>query len=136
MIHFTVLFFLLSLIHPKIAKCLSDREDNSNLNYLYMDLFIGNTKIKQSFLLDTSIDVTTSICAPYSKITGMHQNNYYYVNKKTVMSCKDEKCFGYCDSNGNCVYDKSNGDELHLQSLITTQKVRLSLKDEKPINIP
>ena len=51
------------------------------------------------------------------------------------MSCKDEKCFGYCDSNGNCVYDKSNGGKLQLHSLITTQKVRLSLKDEKPINI-
>ena len=133
--HFLKILFLLSFIFESTVTSLDSAEENSNLNYLYMDLYIGSSLKKQSFLLDTSIDFTTSICSPYSKITGLHQSNYYYANRNSIISCRDEKCFGYCDYNEHCVYDKIYEDELQLQSLITTQTIKLKVSDENPIEI-
>ena len=133
--HFLKIFFFLSFISEATFNILDSQEEISNLNYLYMDLYIGTSLKKQSFLLDTSIDFTTSICSPYSKITGVHQSNYYYANSNSIISCKDEKCFGYCDHNSHCIYDKVYDDELQLQSLITKQQIKFKVTDENPIEI-
>lgn len=133
--HFLEYFLIVLFLNDATVLALKSKEDIPNLNYSYMNLYVGNLMKKQSFLLDTSIDMTTSICSPYSKITGLHQGNYYFADSNTLISCKDEKCLGNCDKNNLCIYDKINDSELQIESLITTQQVKLHIKDEKSIDI-
>ena len=49
--HFLKILFLLSFTFESTVTSLDSAEENSNLNYLYMDLYIGSSLKKQSFLL-------------------------------------------------------------------------------------
>ena len=44
----------------------------NELNYYYINLFLGKEKIKQSFLLDTGSEFTSIPCKPYCYHCGQH----------------------------------------------------------------
>ena len=98
-----------------------------NSKYYYVDLFIGESMTKQSFLLDTSSSITTSVCNPFSKITGEHLNNYYTADMSTLLPCNKEECDnlgGVCNENLKCIFSSSNGEGYKAIGLFSKQIVR------------
>ena len=103
---------------------------NSNsLHYYYIDLYIGDSLNKQSYLIDTSTSVTTSPCHPFSKSTGQHQNGYYVAEEASVVKCKD-------DQDESCKFTKENAEGAKISGIYTKQAVRFSKDDAKPDVIP
>ena len=64
----------------------------NELNYYYINLYLGKDKKKQSFLLDTGSGITSIPCKPFCNQCGQHMNSYLYVNEKQIIECIDEKC--------------------------------------------
>lgn len=98
-----------------------------NSKYYYVDLFIGEGMTKQTFLLDNSSSITTSVCNPFSKITGEHLNNYYTADMSSLIPCEKEECItleGACNNNLNCIFSSSNGEGYKVTGLYSKQIVR------------
>ena len=64
----------------------------NELNYYYINLYLGKEKKKQSFLIDTGSGVTSIPCKPYCNQCGQHINSYLYIKKNQIIECNNEKC--------------------------------------------
>ena len=75
-----------ALEQPKIYGNINE------LNYYYVNLYLGKDKKKQSFLLDTGSGITSIPCKPYCNQCGIHLNSYLYVKENQIIDCDNEKC--------------------------------------------
>ena len=98
-------------------------------HYYYIDLYIGDSLNKQSYLIDTSTSITTSPCHPFSKSTGQHQNGYYVVEEASVVKCKN-------DQDASCKFTRENAEGSKISGIYTKQVVRFNKDDAKPAVIP
>ena len=76
--------------------------DINELNYYYINLYLGKNKKKQSFLLDTGSGITSIPCKPYCNQCGQHINSYIYINENQIIFCNNEECSSVesnCDKN-------------------------------------
>ena len=51
--------------------------DSFSKNYYYTTLYVGDKRVKQKYLLDTSSAIMSSPCSPCDEC-GQHKNNYFY----------------------------------------------------------
>ena len=79
----------------------------NDLNYYYINLYLGKEKKKQSLLLDTGSGVTSIPCKPYCNQCGQHINSYLYINNNQIIGCNNEKC--------NSVESTCNEEENHCE---------------------
>jgi len=93
------------LVNGKIRKTLEQSIIYGNineLNYYYINLYLGKNRKKQSFLLDTVSGITSIPCKPYCNQCGQHINSYLYINENQIIPCNNEKCSSVesnCDKN-------------------------------------
>ena len=98
--------------------------DSPSNNYYYTTLYIGDKKIKQTYLIDTGSNIFSSPCAPCDNC-GKQKNNYFDPKyKKDPLNCENNICKmvqanGCLEKNKNvnkktCSFytKKSNGDGL------------------------
>lgn len=80
---------------------------SSGLNYYYAYLSIGNPPQKQSYIVDTGSQITTSPCS-YCQKCGSHENKYFKPsNYNKPLKCNDNKCkevSSSCDSSNQCSF--------------------------------
>ena len=87
--------------------------DETSKNYYFTTLYIGENKIKQIYLIDTSSDIMSSTCYSEAGINPQ-KNNYIYQNKSFPQLKCDSKV---CDIlPANLCHDKKNKDEKNLCS--------------------
>jgi len=87
--------------------------DETSKNYYFTTLYIGENKIKQIYLIDTSSDIMSSTCYPEAGLNPQ-KNNYIYQNKSFSQLKCDSKV---CDIlPANLCHDKKNKDEKNLCS--------------------
>jgi hypothetical protein len=70
--------FLYNSIKNSLLRNLSQINilgNSSDLNYYYTYLYLGNSKQRQSYIVDTGSSITTSPCKPYCNRCGKHENN-------------------------------------------------------------
>ena len=64
----------------------------NELNYYYINLYLGKGRKKQSFLLDTGSGITSIPCKPYCTQCGQHKNSYLFIENNQILDCNDKKC--------------------------------------------
>ena len=76
--------------HSKLLQTVYS--DSFSKNYYYTTLYVGDKKVKQTFLLDTSSSLMTSPCSPCSEC-GNHNNYFYDFNHyHKPLQCKTKIC--------------------------------------------
>ena len=106
------------------------------LHYYYINLYIGNSMIKQGFILDTGSSITTSSCT-LCKNCGKHVYPPYKMeSKKNIISCKDPKCKMLSSKckNSKCSFKLKYAEGSILEGIFLNQKIFLN-KNEKLDNI-
>ena len=66
--------------------------NSSDINYYFTYLYLGESKQKQSYIIDTGSSITTSPCKPYCNNCGKHENNYYEINENQILNCDSSEC--------------------------------------------
>ena len=98
------------------------------LNYYYVNLYLGNEMKKQTYILDTGSNITTSPCQPYCTNCGKHLNSYHNViDKSKIISCSDEKCGlvkSFCGKNNICSFNSSYSENSTLQGIYINELIR------------
>ena len=61
--------------HSKLLQTVYS--DSFSKNYYYTTLYVGDQKVKQTYILDTGSAIMSSPCSPCSEC-GEHKNNYFY----------------------------------------------------------
>ena len=68
--------------------------DSSSNNFYYTTLYIGEKRIKQTYLIDTGTNIFSSPCAPCDNC-GKHKNNYLDPKNKKAndpLNCDSNIC--------------------------------------------
>lgn len=105
---------------------------SSHWNYYFIDIFIGESKKKQSYLLDTSTSFFTSPCSPYSTETGEHLNNYFDVKDDGIIICDTSDCFGKCNQKKQCSFSFEDISGSSIEGIYSKQLILFS--QNEPIN--
>ena len=88
------------------------------LSYYYLDLYIGNSFHKQSYIIDTGSSITTSPCKPLCTNCGKHKNTYYDLQSITsILPCDSTECStvsSHCNERSQCGFSitYTEGSEL------------------------
>jgi hypothetical protein len=61
--------------HSKLLQTVYS--DSFSKNYYYTTLYVGDKKVKQTYILDTGSAIMSSPCSPCEQC-GSHKNNYFY----------------------------------------------------------
>ena len=61
--------------HSKLLQTVYS--DSFSKNYYYTTLYVGDQKVKQTYILDTGSAIMSSPCSPCDEC-GSHKNNYFY----------------------------------------------------------
>ena len=106
--------------------------NSSDINYYFTYLYLGESKQRQSYIIDTGSSITTSPCKPYCKNCGKHENNYYEINENQILNCDSSEC---ANLRNNCVKDKcsfsiSYSEGSSLKGIYSNQIVRLKNNDD------
>ena len=65
---------------------------NSNiLHYYYTNLYIGENRTNQTYILDTGSSITTSPCS-LCENCSKHLNNPFPIKEKNIIDCNNSKC--------------------------------------------
>ena len=65
---------------------------NSNkIFYYYTNLYIGEKKEKQTYIIDTGSSITTSPCSLCEKC-GKHLNSPFQISYNEILKCNNKKC--------------------------------------------
>jgi hypothetical protein len=113
-------------------------------NQFYIDLFIGKNNQEISFILDTTSQITTTICDKVSneKILSEYKNNYKLENKSQIIKCKDEKCsfvysdFLYCENEEkNCSFTLSNNKNSSIEGIYINEYISFNKKEKGLIQL-
>ena len=66
-------------LHSKLLQTVYS--DSFSKNYYYTTLYVGNNKVRQTYLIDTGSSIMASPCSPCSEC-GQHKNPFYYDKNK------------------------------------------------------
>lgn len=89
------------------------------LSYYYLDLYIGNSFQKQSYIIDTGSSITASPCKPLCIDCGKHKNSYFEITSTaSILHCESEECStvsSTCNDKSQCEFSitYTEGSELH-----------------------
>ena len=117
---------------------------SANLNYYYINLYIGEEKQKQGFILNTDDSITSSTCS-LCKECGKHTYPYYKINSTNqIISCSDEKCkmvnSKYCNTNNlnNCSFEMFYSDGSKIKGIFMNEIISFgeNIDKKKKIYIP
>ena len=99
----------------------------NELNYYYVNLYLGKDKKEQSFLLDTGSGITSVPCKPYCNHCGQHINSYLYINESQIIDCDNEKCSSVesqCDKdNNNCTFKVHYSENSIIKGIYFKEKI-------------
>ena len=109
------------------------------LHYYYINLYIGNSKEKQGFILDTGSSILTSSCS-LCKNCGKHIYEPYKIDsKKNIISCGDPKCkmisLSKCN-NLKCSFKVKYAEGSILEGIFINQKIFFNKEEKNNIEIP
>jgi hypothetical protein len=111
--------------------------DINELNYYYINLYLGKNKKKQSFLLDTGSGITSIPCQPYYNQCGQHANSYIYINQNQIILCNNEKCSSVessCDKNikkedNYCSFEIHYSEKSVIKGIFFNELINFTKKD-------
>ena len=92
--------------------------NSHSLSYYYLDLYIGNSYHKQSYIIDTGSSITTSPCKPLCTNCGKHKNPYYELQSiSSILPCDSTECStvsSHCNERSQCGFSitYTEGSEL------------------------
>ena len=102
----------------------------NELNYYYINLYLGKDKKKQSFLLDTGSGITSIPCKPYCNQCGQHMNSYLYINDNQIIDCNNEKCSSVeseCNEEQNfCSFKVHYGENSYIKGIYINELIQFS----------
>ena len=133
-----------SEINRKLFEKYGYEKINIENNQFYIDLFIGKNNQEISFILDTTSQITTTICDKISneKILSEYKNNYKLENKSQIIKCKDEKCsfvysdFLYCENEEkNCSFTLSNNKNSSIEGIYINENISFNKKEKGLIQL-
>ena len=77
--------------HSKLLQTVYS--DSFSKNYYYTTLYVGDKKVKQTYLLDTGSALMSSPCSPCAEC-GSHKNHYFYDfnHYHKPLQCKSKIC--------------------------------------------
>ena len=106
--------------------------NSSDLNYYYTYLYLGNSKQRQSYIIDTGSSITTSPCKPYCTKCGKHENDYYEINESDILKCNTNECENLRSNciNNKCSFSISYSEGSSLKGIFSNQIIRLKENDE------
>jgi len=108
------------------------------LNYYYTNLYIGDSKEKQGFILDTGSSITTSTCS-LCKSCGRHIHRPYSIDsKKNIISCKDPECqmtSSKCEDS-KCSFKITYAEGSTLEGIFLNKKIFFDINEKNNIEIP
>lgn len=119
--------------------------NSSQLNYYYINLYLGDNKEKQSLILDTGSQLTAIPCKPLCDKCGKHLNSYYTLKNDTqILSCGDNRCSQLnhktcSSSNEQCSFNISYGEGSYLDGVFFEDLVSFGdgyNKKGQPYKIP
>ena len=78
-------------LHSKILQTVYS--ESFSKNYYYTTLYIGQNRVKQTYIIDTGISIMSSPCSPCEEC-AKHKRNYYLIfNKKyKPLKCENKIC--------------------------------------------
>lgn len=107
----------------------------NELNYYYINLYLGKKKKKQSFLLDTGSGITSIPCKPYCNQCGQHINSYLYIDDCQIIDCKDEKCLEFeseCnEKNNHCSFEAHYSENSQIKGIYFNELIQFSIGESK-----
>jgi len=130
--------FLYNSIKNSLLRNLSQINilgNSSDLNYYYTYLYLGNSKQRQSYIIDTGSSITTSPCKPYCNRCGKHENNYYEIDESDIIKCGTNECDNLRSSckNNMCSFSISYSEGSSLNGIFSNQIIRLKENDDNEI---
>ena len=113
---------------------------SDQLNYYYINLYLGDNKQKQSLFLDTGSSITSIPCQPLCKYCGNHINSYYNINSNSqILNCNDNQCSSlksYCEENNNfCSFQNRYLEGSSIEGVYIKEKILINDKLSIPIPI-
>lgn len=110
----------------------------NELNYYYINLYLGNNKKKQSFLLDTGSGITSIPCKPYCNQCGQHINSYLYIDESQIIKCNSEKCSSVesiCNEDNNfCSFEIRYSENSDLKGIYFNEIINFSSQNKNMKN--
>ena len=107
------------------------------LNYYYTNLYIGDSKEKQGFILDTGSSITTSSCSLCKKC-GRHIYPPYEIgSSKNIISCENEKCNMTSSKcrDSKCSFRINYAEGSSLEGIFINKNIYFTNKKEESNNI-
>ena len=97
------------------------------LNYYYINLFLGDEKKKQTYILETGSNITAFPCKIYCTNCEKHLNSYHNViDKSKIISCSDEKCRlvkSFCGKDNICSFNSSYTENSTLKGIYINELI-------------
>ena len=62
-------------LHSKLLQTVYS--DSYSKNYYYTTLYVGDNKVRQTYIIDTGSSIMASPCSPCAEC-GVHKNPFYY----------------------------------------------------------
>ena len=77
--------------HSKLLQTVYS--DSFSKNYYYTTLYVGDKRVKQTYIIDTASSIMASPCSPCSEC-GQHKNPIYYDKKRNhkPLKCRSKIC--------------------------------------------
>ena len=109
------------------------------INYYYSNLYLGENKKKQGYILDTGSSITTSTCKQVCEKCGKHINPYHYIkNMNNILSCSSKKCSmvsSQCDKNQKCSFSVSYAEGSSLKGVYINELIRFGKNYKNQIGV-
>ncbi len=123
-------------------KSISPLYGNSNkLFYYYTNLYIGEKKEKQTYIIDTGSSITTSPCS-LCETCGKHLNSPFQISNNEILQCNNTKCkIAYnrnCYKNDKCEFYLFYSEGSSLQGYFIDKIIHFedNLNENNNISIP
>ena len=100
------------------------------LSYYYLDLYIGNSYHKQSYIIDTGSSITTSPCKPLCTNCGKHKNPYYELQSiSSILPCNSTECStvsSHCNERSQCSFSITYTEGSELRGIYINEVVHFT----------
>ena len=94
-------------LHSKLLQTVYS--DSFSKNYYYTTLYVGQNKIKQTYIIDTGSSILSSPCSP-CKECGVHKRNYFHIEDKKSKPLKCDNKICKMVPATNCRYKKDKDE--------------------------
>ena len=153
------LFFLISLIEEiankkfpltkniNIPKNIRILNENQNListlyysdkeNYYYLKLYLGDEKIPQTYILDTTLSLISSPCNLCDSCE-VHNNPPFKINKEAdIINCNSQQCSTVIKQSDcqeeKCYFNIENINNKNIEGFLVNSKIFLNNSDSLPL---